>query len=147
MQGQSDFLDHFGEFVDNLPKKLLYAVEIRNPNYLNERYFKFLNYLNLVHVFLHGYYMPPIFEVCEKPKEQLGANVVIRLHGPDRKGIEGLTGKKWGEIVEPKDDDIVQLVTMLSELDANVFLYVNNHFEGPVPRTISKIEERRRSLG
>ncbi len=140
MRDQSEFLDRFGEFVSNLPNGLLYAVEIRNPNYFNERYFEFLKSLDLSHVFLQGYYMPPIFEVCKKYKDLLGENVVIRLHGPDRKEIEESSGKMWGEIVEPKDDDVGRLAGMLSELEANVYLYVNNHFEGSAPRTIEKIQ-------
>lgn len=55
MRGQSEFLDRFGEFIGNLTKGLHYAVEIRNPNYLNERYFSFLKKLDLAHVFLQGY--------------------------------------------------------------------------------------------
>ncbi len=140
MRGQGEFLDRFAEFVSNLPDGLLFAVEIRNPNYLNERYFKFLRSSELSHVFLHGYYMPPIFEVFENHKDLLGENVVIRLHGYDRSGIEEVTGEKWNEIVQPKDDDIGQLVLLLSELEANAFLFVNNHFEGSAPRTITKVK-------
>lgn len=139
MQGQGEFLDRFAEFVSNLPKGLLIAVEIRNPNYLNERYFKFPRSSELSHVFLHGYYMPPIFEVFENHKDLLGKNVVIRLHGSDLSGIEEVTGNKWNEIVQPKDDNIGELVLLLSELEANVFLFVNNHFEGSAPRTITKV--------
>lgn len=142
MRGQSEFLDKLAHFVDKIPKGLLYAVEIRNPNYLNERYFEFLRTSKLSHVFLQGYYMPPIFEVFGQNKALLGDNVVIRLHGSDRKGIEESTGKKWNEIVEPKDDDIGRVVSMLAELEANTYLYVNNHFEGSAPRTIDKIHER-----
>ncbi len=142
MRDQSEFLDRFGEFVGNLPKGLLYAVETRNPNYLNDRYFKFLDSFDLVHVFVQGYYMPSIFEIFAKYKALVRSAIVIRLHGPDRTGIEEVTGKKWDEIVQPMDDDISRLDNMLSELEANVFIFVNNHFEGSAPRTISKISER-----
>jgi len=144
MRDQSEFLARFGEFIDNLPKELLFAVEIRNPNYLNERYFKFLQELGLAHVFLQGYYMPPIFEVYEKYQKLLTENVVIRLHGPNRADIEEVTGGKWDAIVAPRDDEINRLAEMLTDLEAktDVFLYVNNHFEGSAPRTISKVFER-----
>lgn len=141
MRGQSEFLDRFGEFVSKLSKGLHYAVETRNPNYLNGPYFKFLELNCLSHVFLQGYYMPPIFEVFKSHKSFIGNSVVIRLHGPDRKGIEEVTGKKWNEIVQPKDDDIDKLVSLLTVLETNVYLYVNNHFEGSAPRTITKIQE------
>ena len=69
---------------------------------------------------------------------------MIRLLGPDRQGIEKQTGNSWDSIVAPRDKDIDQLKTMLDELAAReveTFLYVNNHFEGSAPRTISRIAE------
>jgi len=142
MGGQVEFFDRVGEFVSRLPKGPLYTVETRNPNYLNSRYFQFLKSLSLTHIFLHGYYMPPIFDVYEKHKSLLGENAVIRLHGPARQDIEKLTGNKWGEIVAPKDDDLDRLALMLDDIEATVFLFVNNHFEGSAPRTIARIERR-----
>ena len=35
-----------------------------------------------------------------------GDTAIIRLHGPNRTDIEEVTGGKWGEIVDPRDDDI-----------------------------------------
>jgi len=82
--------------------------------------------IGLAHVFLQGYYMPPIFEVYEKHKDLLGENLVIRLHGPNREDIEQLTGNKWGEIVDPRDNELDQLKKMIAENRSNIFIFVNN---------------------
>jgi len=142
MESLDVFLDQLKEFTLNLPYGFNYGVEIRNPNYLTPEYFQLLDELNLIHVFLQGYYMPSIFSLYEQYKKYINGLSVIRLHGSDRKGIEKITGKDWSQIVCPQDDDIVKLKGMLEDLssrNSQVFLYVNNHFEGSAPRTIQKI--------
>ena len=142
--GVQHFIDQFGEFANQLPASHNYCIESRNPNYLTDRYFEFLRGQDLHHVFLQGYYMPPIFDLYKKYREQFTDMVVVRLHGPDRKGIEGQTGEDWSQIVSPKDSDIASLAEMLSDLKnrgVESFVFVNNHFEGSAPRTIARIEE------
>lgn len=140
--GVKQFIDLVGDFVKKLPGGQQYCLECRNRNYLNDTYFNFLAGKDLHHVFLQGYYMPSIFALYEKHKEQLKDMVVIRLHGPDRKRIEKETGNHWNRIVAPKDEDITALVSMLSDMesrDLESFVFVNNHFEGSAPRTIQRI--------
>ena len=88
--------------------------------------------------------MPAIKEVFGKYKDYLGNPVVIRLHGPDRKKIEELTGKDWSKIVLPKDEKLAWLTPItnyLLEKEADVYINVNNHFEGSAPLTIEKINK------
>ncbi len=142
--GLQQFVDQFGKFAEQLPGGHKYCVETRNPNFLNTSYFVFLTNLGLHHVFLQGYYMPPIFDLYKKHREHIKDHTVIRLHGPDRKGIEKQTGKDWSQLIAPKDKEIHSLASMITELrsrhvDSSV--YVNNHFEGSAPRTITRIKE------
>ena len=144
MSHLEEFLDHLADFADKLPSEFTYCVETRNPKYLTDDYFDFLLEQGLNHVFLHGYYMPSIFEIYERYKDKLGDCSVIRLHGPGRQEIEKLTGKNWNSIVAPKDNDLELLAAMLTERasrNSQTYLYVNNHFEGSAPRTITRIEE------
>jgi uncharacterized protein YecE (DUF72 family) len=88
--------------------------------------------------------MPPVIDVFKKHSEQIGAPVIIRLHGPDRKQIEELTGKDWSKIVIPKDDKLSSLPSIIeyfSEREIDVYVNVNNHFEGSAPLTIEKIKK------
>ncbi len=144
MPTKEAFFEQFQGFAENLPKGFSYCLEMRNPNYLCSEYFRFLSASNLHHVFLHGYYMPSIFAVYEEYKELLGGLTVIRLHGPDRDAIEKQSKNKWNQIIAPKDNDLASLNQMIAGLRATktrIFLYVNNHFEGSAPRTISRIND------
>ena len=69
-----------------------------------------LNSTELHHVFLQGYYMPSIFSIYSKYTGHIKEKVIIRLHVPDRKGIEKKTQKKWNEIVAPKTEEVNELI-------------------------------------
>jgi uncharacterized protein YecE (DUF72 family) len=143
MSGLSHFLEMFEVFKEGIPEGYRYCIEIRNPNFLKDEYFDFLSDLDLAHVFLQGYFMPSIFEVYEKFKGKIHDPVVIRLHGPDRKDIEERTKNFWNEIVDPKDEDLINLKGMVRDLQERqhqIFINVNNHFEGCAPKTIEKIK-------
>ncbi|NIO67820.1 MAG: DUF72 domain-containing protein, partial [Anaerolineae bacterium] len=146
MKSQSHFQELFQEFIKQLPTFFQYAVEIRNPNYLNESYFQFLNRNGLSPVFLQGYWMPPITDLYKEWRSLIlrQETVVIRLHGPDRPGIEKKTGKRWDQIVAPKDEELAAVADMVEELlgqGVNVYLNVNNHYEGSAPLTINRIKQ------
>ena len=70
---------------------------------------------------------------------------MIRLHGPDRQGMEERSANRWDRILEPRDDVLDETVRLIRELrrrEVDVFLNVNNHFEGSAPLTISRLQER-----
>ena len=145
MMSQQTFLQVFENFVLKLPKGYTYAVEIRNPNYLNDRYFQFLKEHGLYHVFIQGYYMPSIFTLYKKFGQYITNLTIIRLLGPDRYGIEARCGGKWDQIVDAKEDEIEAVIQMIEDLlskEIHVYLNVNNHYEGSAPLTINKIKQR-----
>ncbi|GJQ61737.1 MAG: hypothetical protein SCALA702_07900 [Melioribacteraceae bacterium] len=142
MKSLLHFLGHLQELTVNLPEEFQFAIETRNPNYLKKELFEFLHEYNLGFVFLEGYYMPPVREVYSAFKEHIKGFTIIRLHGPDRSGIEKISGGNWNQIYQPKDDDLPSIASIISELldrDVDVYLNVNNHYEGSAPITIEKI--------
>ncbi|MFH1194264.1 MAG: DUF72 domain-containing protein [bacterium] len=144
MASQFDFMSQFSAFIQNAEKDYPYAVETRNPNYLNKDYFEFINDNNLIHVFLQGYYMPAVYETYKKFKDYINGTTVIRLHGPDRKGMEERTGGDWSRIIEPRDGELEKIIEMIIDLlgrNVDVYLNVNNHYEGSAPLTIKKIND------
>lgn len=137
------FLDHLGPFLSSLPSDYAFAIETRNPNYLKEEYFEFLKEHNTGHVFVDGYYMPSAASVFEKHgKASLPVkNVVIRLLGADRQGIEKKTRKRWTQIVDPHDKtigEVADLVLKLIPQKFDVYANFNNHLEGSAPLSIAK---------
>ncbi|QQS37803.1 MAG: DUF72 domain-containing protein [Ignavibacteriales bacterium] len=144
MNSQHEFMDRFEKFLEDTDRNYMYAIEIRNPNYLNKNFFEFLNRNNISMVFLHGYYMPPVWETFQAFQTHLKNTVIFRLHGPDRSGIEEKTGGDWSKIVEPRDDEILKIVKMIQlllSLEIDIYANVNNHFEGSAPLTIQKIRD------
>jgi uncharacterized protein YecE (DUF72 family) len=144
LSGLTEFIDRVESFIETLDNKFVYGIEIRNPNYLNKTFFDFLDRNKLAMVFLQGYYMPPIWQVFNEYKEQIRSKTVIRLHGPDRSGIEKKTGNIWNQIVDPKDNELEKIAEMINFLKNNnvdTYVNVNNHFEGNAPLTIQKINK------
>lgn len=143
MNSQAEFIHRLDSFFVSIERKYNYAIELRNPNYLNKEYFEFLTRHNLSHVILKGYFMPPLKEVFSKFKDSIKCSpLILRLHGPDRKQIEDITGGDWSKIVLPKDDKLKLLPSIINfflEKEIDVYVNVNNHFEGSAPLTIEKI--------
>ena len=94
-------------------------------------------------VFLQGYYMPSIWNTFNEFKDYIKDTVVIRLHGPDRSGIEQMTGGNWSKIVQSKDEElnkIAEIIHFLQKKKVDAYVNVNNHYEGSAPLTIKKLQ-------
>jgi uncharacterized protein YecE (DUF72 family) len=145
MPHKEAFFEALHAFFDKAPSGFEYAVECRNPNYLFPAYFDVLKQHGVGHVYLEGYYMPPIGEVFDRHPAPTAGHAVIRLHGGDRLEIEGQTKEVWNRVVAPKPEGIASAVRMVGELSAKrtvIYLNVNNHFEGSAPLTIERFLER-----
>lgn len=119
------------------------GIEIRNPNYLNKKYFEFLSQLKIIPVLLEGYYMPPVVETCNKFIDKFNGAMIFRLHGPDRSGIEKLSNEKWNKIYIDRTAELnrlVELFKIIKSRNIDLFVNVNNHYEGSAPLTIKKIK-------
>jgi uncharacterized protein YecE (DUF72 family) len=147
MASRARFIEAFGAFVSALPPSFCYAVETRNGAWLDRSWFEFLERSRLAPVLLQGYWMPQVPVLFEEHASSIARRgpVVVRLHGPDRGGIEKETGKRWDRIAAPKDaelDRIAEMVKRLVGAGIEVYLNVNNHYEGSAPITIERIRER-----
>jgi len=139
------FMENFSAFHSDLPQPIPdMGIEIRNPNYLNKKYFEFLNGLNIYHVFLQGYYMPSITEIYEMYKSYIKNLTVIRLHGEDRKSIETISGSNWNKIYLDRQTELKKIADLINDLTSrkiDVYLNINNHYEGSAPLTIERIKK------
>jgi uncharacterized protein YecE (DUF72 family) len=146
MASQERFLELFQAFTKQIPPGQ-YAVEVRNPKYLNRAFFEFLVQSGMSPVLLQGYWMPSIVDVYRQWRTLILQHpvVVIRLLGLDRKGIERETGKQWDRVVAPKDNELSAVADLVNDLlsqGVDVYLNVNNHYEGSAPLTIERIRRR-----
>jgi uncharacterized protein YecE (DUF72 family) len=144
MKSQENFIELFEKFAGQLPSSYEYAIEMRNANYLNRNHFEFLNRNKISNVFLEGYWMPRVTEIFQKWSTLIleQERLVIRLHGSGRQEMEEKTGKQWDKIIS-QAEELASIVTMATEMmskGVDVYLNVNNHYEGSAPRTIDRIE-------
>jgi uncharacterized protein YecE (DUF72 family) len=120
------------------------GIEIRNPNYLNKKYFEVLEQLKIIPVMLEGYYMPSVVETCRKYLSQNPSRVIFRLHGPDRAGIEKISSENWNQIYIDRTKELEKLSVLFNDLltrQVDLFINVNNHYEGSAPLTIQKLKK------
>lgn len=142
MPSREAFFDRLETFLSGCPQGWCYAVELRNSGWLVPSFFDLLRRTGAAPVFLEGYWMPPVWEVMDTHLERVGPVAVVRLHGPDRQGIEERTGKQWDAIREPKDAHLPRVAAAVRGLLArgtDVYLNVNNHYEGCAPLTIERL--------
>ncbi len=90
--------------------------------------------------------MPPLSEVYEKWRPLLIQHpaLVLRLMGTDRQGIEKESGGAWDKVIWSKEAELPVIAEIIRDiLAAGVELYVNinNHYEGSAPRTIARLQE------
>ena len=155
MNGPAEFCERIDAFLSAVRARdcgWRLGIELRNGNYLGERYFRTLAGHGVPHVYCHGYYLPPAPEVYRRAVAALGPDLpgpaVLRLLGPDRSGIEEQTGKRWNRIVAAKDEEFPRLVETIEDMlerGLDVYVNVNNHYEGCAPLTIEKLERTTRS--
>jgi len=148
MKGRDTFCEQLSGFLDRLPGGYEYAVETRNPSYLGPEYCRVLKDRGVGTVLLDGYHMPPLDKVTDAQDAVTAPFSVIRLHGPDRYGIEKRTGKVWDTIVEPQDRGIANAVRIVKDNTARnirTYVNVNNHYEGSAPLTIERFLEALRN--
>jgi uncharacterized protein YecE (DUF72 family) len=145
MTSQAQFQRRMLAFVQRLPAGYPYALEVRNGQYMNKAYFAFLQDAKLFPVLIQGYWMPSVWEVYAAHREAIRqqGTAVIRLLGPDRQEIEELTGKRWDRLAAPKDEELPRIVDMVQDLlhaGTEVYINVNNHYEGCAPLTIQRLQ-------
>jgi uncharacterized protein YecE (DUF72 family) len=144
MSGVGEFLDRLDTFFKEAPEGYQYAIETRNKNYLTKDFFSFLKNHNLGFVFLDGYYMPPTSWIHDNFDTATCDFSIIRLHGPDRAGIEEATGGVWDKIVQPKDSGLesaLNIVKANKMKKITTYVNVNNHYEGSAPITVQRFLE------
>ncbi|MGE4454946.1 MAG: DUF72 domain-containing protein [Sphaerochaeta sp.] len=140
--GRSAFLDSLQHFFTLLPDGIPYAVEIRNPAWMDASYFTILKEMHVGPVLLSGYWMDDIATQLERAESHLQTPFCIRLHGQDRKAIEQESGGIWNGILENHDNELMAIaprIVKLAQEGKVIYINVNNHYEGSAPMTIVKL--------
>lgn len=140
-----DFVAALDQFLERLPGGWQYAVEVRNPSFLQPEYFEMLQRHGVAHVFTSWTRMPPIAEQIRLGASQLADFAVARfLLKPGRTYAEAVQQfSPYSELKEINESGRAAARLLLEELKARgkraSYVYVNNRFEGNAPGTLAAI--------
>ena len=141
------FINRLYRFLKALPQGVLYAVEVRDPELLTERFFKCLNATGVRFCVASHARMPTPREQIERSLSMEAGPFIVRwsLHS----GFKYETAKAkyfpFNQLIDEDPDSRESLVReSIRTLDAGfpVYVVVNNKAEGSAPLSVRKFAER-----
>jgi uncharacterized protein YecE (DUF72 family) len=139
-----EFVSALDKFLAQLPATFRYAVEVRNREYLQPRYFDMLKAHNTAHVLNSWTRMPPL---AEQSRLTIPADftVVRALLRPGRAYEEAVQQlQPYSEIRDenPEARDALRAwIKRMREERRAAYIFVNNRLEGNAPETIRAVTE------
>ncbi len=144
--GLAEFLDRLDPFLSALPREFRYAIEIRNPEFLEKDYFSCLRSHGAAHVYNAWSKMPELRHQLAMPDSATAGFLVCRAllrHGRVYEDAVGLFAP-YTRIQDPNPearDSMRVLIGRAREEKQFLFLFVNNRLEGNAPLTILSLVE------
>jgi uncharacterized protein YecE (DUF72 family) len=142
----SGFLERLDPFLAALPPEFRYAVEVRNPEFLQRDYFGCLCARGVAHVYNAWARMPELRQQIAIPGSDTAGFLVCRAllrHGrPYADAVA--TFSPYTEIRDPNPaarDSLRVLIQRARDQRRMAFLFVNNRLEGNAPLTIMAVTE------
>jgi uncharacterized protein YecE (DUF72 family) len=135
----SEFVARLEPFLKCLPRENMFAVEIRNKNWLTAQFADLLREHRVALVLQDQSWMPGFAELEQKFDPITADWTYIRWLG-DRKGIEQLT-TTWEKTVVDRTDALrgwVDACFRIQKRGVTIFAYANNHYSGFAPHTLEK---------
>lgn len=141
-----EFLDRLDPFLAALPPEFRYAVEIRNPEFLQKDYFSCLRQRGVAHVYNAWSKMPELRWQMGIPDSVTADFLVCRALLRRGRGYEDAvaTFAPYTEVQDPNPearDSMRALIVKSQDERKSLFLFVNNRLEGNAPMTILSITE------
>jgi uncharacterized protein YecE (DUF72 family) len=147
-KSQTDFLDRLIPFLKKLPQGHMFAVEIRNREWLDAQFAGVLRDFRVALVLQDQSRMPLPSELSKKFDSITTDWTYIRWLG-DRKRIERIT-TTWNKTVIDRTNEInswADICYQTVRRGVKVFGYANNHFGGHAPETIRQFRYLWRGKG
>lgn len=144
--GARDFTKALDLFLGLLPDGWRFAVEVRNAELLNPRYFDCLRAHNVTHVYNAWTRMPEIRDQIamrgSRTTDLIVARALLRHGRPYEDAVRAFAPyTAVQEVNEPGREGLRELIDTAIVDDAPAFIFVNNRFEGYSPGTIAAITE------
>ena len=142
----SAFLDRLNPFLAALPPEFRYAVEIRNPEFLEKDYFACLRSHGVAHVYNAWSRMPELRHQMAIPDSATAGFQVCRaLLRRGRVYEEAVKSfEPYTHVQDPNPEARESMRVLIGRARENkefLFLFVNNRLEGNAPTTILSVVE------
>ncbi len=140
------FLERLDPFLASLPGRFRYAVEIRNPEFLEPAYFDCLRARQVAHVYNAWSRMPELRYQLRIPASETAPFLVCRALLRYGRRYEDAVKQfsPYREIQDPNPEareSMRVLIGRAREDRKMLFLFVNNRLEGNAPLTILSVTE------
>jgi uncharacterized protein YecE (DUF72 family) len=142
------FTDRLVPFLKKLPAGNKYAVEIRNPDWLDAEFADLLRQHKIALVLPDLPYLPRPQELAQKFDPITADWTYIRWLG-DRKGIE-LQTTTWDKTIVDRTQELSSWVDFCYQIKKRgiiIYGYANNHYAGNGPATIRQFRDLWRKKG
>ena len=141
-RGRDEFAARLERFLAELPRSFTYAVEIRNPYWLDETFAALCRRQGAALVLVDRAGMPHGAEVAARLEVPTLPCAYVRLLG-DRQRIERITTRWEREVIDhrPSLERWAVLLQQLAARATTVYVYANNHYAGHAPTTIRRLQE------
>jgi len=140
--GAREFVDTLDPFLGRLPEGFRYAVEVRNREYLQPRYFDALRSRGVAHVLNGWTRMPPLEQQAKLPTPA-DFTVVRALLRPGRAYEDAVARfqpyAKIGEENPEARNALRDWIRRMREERRTSYIFVNNRLEGNAPETIRAV--------
>jgi uncharacterized protein YecE (DUF72 family) len=145
-QRDLDFPKALNAFLERLPSSWTYAVEVRNPEFLQPPYFDCLRAHGVSHVYNAWTRMPEIEEQLKIAGSQTAdlivARALLRRGRPYEEAVRMFFPyDRVQEVNEPVRRALRELVDIAIVDGRPAFIFVNNRLEGNSPATIVSITD------
>ena len=147
-----EFLERLDPFLAKVPPEFRYAVEIRNPDFLEHDYFSCLRNHKVAHVFNAWSRMPELRYQMMLPGSLTADFIVSRALLRQGRSYEEAVQlfSPYSEIKDANLDvrrSLRELIHVAQDKQVTAFLFVNNRLEGNAPATIIAITDPGESPG
>ena len=146
LRGPAEFFERLDAFLAALPPHFRYAVEVRNPEFLQPDYFDCLRARGVAHLYNAWSRMPELCRQIEMPGSQtagfLVCRALLRYGRPYEEAVAMFS--PYSEIRDPNPgarESLRILIQRARENRAMAFLFVNNRLEGNSPLTIMAVTD------
>jgi uncharacterized protein YecE (DUF72 family) len=141
-----EFAELMADFLPLLPGAFRYAIEVRNPEFLDEAYFAVLREHRVAHIFNAWTRMPTLSEQMQHPDafttDFTATRALLRAGRPYEEAVRLFS--PYESVQEPNEEArnaLRRLLARAKERREATYIFVNNRLEGNAPGTIEAITE------